>query len=325
MTMDRKVVMGVAFVLAATAVQADGWRFSAGPAWRSRVKTEVRGKAPVPTTPSWTQRGPYDCNPGEGDYDLGAKVEKTDPDFPDDNLWAVGASFEETTYTPGDGLARFASDDSDGALGLSVGLGRDVWEMGPVSVGLDLRFAGYWNLRSSASGFADGGTLSQRTGTDWWLFKGGPYPPDGDAADFEYAPNPERDSRVGTDFGPTTTTVVPGQTVRSYLKADLYQIGFGPTVTWRVCPWLDTYAGVEALLNLVATDFEANGRSASQTDCLLGFGGHAGLVARLTENLGLYGQVGYEWVDASDVSANGVEAEVDFSSLVISVGLRASF
>lgn len=320
--MNGKMAMGVVFVLAATVAQADGWRFSAGPAWRSRVKTEVRGNTPVPTTPGWTERTDPASNPG--DYDAATKVEKPDMDRPNsgDTLWAVGTSFKETTYTPGDGLARFASDDTDGALGLSVGFGRDVWEIGPVSVGLDLRFAGYWNLRSSASGFAGGGTSATRTGTDWWVFRGGPYPGE---SDFTYAPPPERDDRLDPEFGAPTQTAVPGQMVRSHLKADLYQIGLGPTVTWRVCPWLDAYAGVEVLLNLVALDFEANGASTSQTDCLLGFGGHAGLEARLTEHFGLYGQVGYEWVDASDVSAHGVEAEVDFSSLVLSAGLVVRF
>lgn len=320
--MRNQLAMGVAIVMIATVAQAEGWRFSAGPAWRSRVKTEVTGNTPVPTTLGWTERTDPASDPG--DYDSATKVEKPDTDNigSGDTLWAVGTSFTETTYTPGDGLARFGSDDTDGALGLSVGFGRDVWEIGPVSVGLDLRFAGYWNLRSSASGYADGGTLSTRTGTDWWVFRGGPFPGD---SDFTHAPPPERDDRLDPEFGAPTQTAVPGQMVRSHLKADLYQIGLGPTVTWRVCPWFSAYAGVEALLNLVSLDFEANGRSASQTDCLLGFGGHFGVEARLTENIGLYGQVGYEWVDESNISANGVKANADFSSLVVSAGIRFHF
>lgn len=301
--MRNQLAMGVAFVMIVTAAQAEGWRFSAGPAWRSRVKTEVRG-----TTPGWTERTDPANNPG--DYVSATKVEKPDSDNPGDMLWAVGTSFTKTTYTPGLG-----SDDTDGALGLSVGFGRDIWEIGPVSVGLDLRFAGYWNLRS----YAGVGTLSTYTGTDWWVFRGGPFPGHSDT-DFASAPPPERDPLLDPEFGPAATT-----TVRSRLKADLYQIGLGPTVTWRVCPWLSAYAGVEALLNLVALDFEANGRSASQTDCLLGFGGHLGVEARLTENIGLYGQVGYEWVDESDISANGVKANADFSSLVVSAGIRFHF
>lgn len=320
--MRNQLAMGVALVLMATVAQAEGWRFSAGPAWRSRVKTEVRGTTPVPTATGGTTRTPYDRDPGAGDYDPAAAVERPDPDMPGDNLYAVGASFQETTIVPGDSAARFRSDDTDETLGFSASLGRDVWSAGPVSVGLDLRFVGYWNLRSSASGFAGGGTSSTRTGTDWWLFKGGPYPGD---SDFSYAPNPERDDRVPTDYGDAVTTLLPGRTVRSRLKADLYQFGIGPTVTWRACSWLEAFAGAEVILNLASTDLRVGDASESDVDCLLGFGGRLGLVARLTENLGLFGQVGYEWVDMADVQVGNVAADVDFSSLVLAVGLQVSF
>lgn len=80
-------------------------------------------------------------------------------------------------------------------------------------------------------------------------------------------------------------------------------------MTWHALSWLDAYAGAEAILNLAAADFDANGSSTSRTDCLLGFGGHVGLEAKLTDCLGLYGQVGYEWVDASAASAGGLRTE----------------
>ena len=49
------------------------------------------------------------------------------------------------------------------------------------------------------------------------------------------------------------------------------------------------------------------------------------LAAYLTDYLGVYAEVGYEWVDKADVSAGGANAEVDFSSLVVSAGLMTSF
>ena len=320
--MKKQLAMGVVLVLVTTVAQADGWRFSAGPTWRSRVKTEIRGSQPVPTVTGGTTRTPYDRDPGAGDYDPAAAVERPDPDVAGDNLWAVGASFQETLVVPGDSAVNFRSDDTEETLGFSASLGRDVWSAGPVSVGLDLRFAGYWNLRSTSSAFASGGTSSTRTGTDWWLFKGGPFPDD---SDFSGAPNPERDDRVPTDYGDYATTILPGQTVRSRLRADLYQIGFGPTVTWRVCSWLEAFVGVEAILNLTSTDLKVGTASESDVDCLLGFGGRLGMVARLTENIGLYGQVGYEWIDATEVQVGDVAAEVDFSSLVLAVGLQINF
>ena len=164
--------------------------------------------------------------------------------------------------------------------------------------------------------------MATRTGTDWWLFKGGPYPDD---RDFTGAPPPERDDRVPTDFAAAATAQLPGRTVRARLEADLYQLGLGPTVTWRVCPWLDAYAGAAALCNLAALDFEAGTSRASETACLFGLAAEVGLVANLTENLGAFAEVGYEWIDEGRFSAGGLRAEADFSSLVVSVGLRLSF
>lgn len=317
--------LGLAFVLllaSVTAARAEGWHVSAGPAWRSRVKTSVRGAAPVPTMAGGTARSGYDRDPGAGDFDPSAVVERPDPDVPGDKLWAVGASFTETTTTPGDGAARVNATDAHGPLGLKARAGYDVWDAGPVSFALDLRFAGYWNIRSSAAGRAGGGSVATRTGTDWWLFTGGPYPDD---RDFAYAPNPERDPSAPTTWGPETVTRTPGQTMRARLRADLYQVGLGPTVTWRAFPWLDAYAGAAALCNLAALDFEAGTSRASETACLFGLAAEVGLVANLTENLGAFAEVGYEWIDKGRLSAGGLRAEADFSSLVVSAGLRLSF
>ena len=317
--------LGLAFVLllaSVTAARAEGWHVSAGPAWRSRVKTSVRGAAPVPTVAGGTARTGYDRDPGAGDFDPSTVVERPDPDVPGDTLWAVGASFTETTTTPGDGAARVNATDAHGPLGLKARAGYDVWDAGPVSFALDLRFAGYWNIRSSAAGRAGGGSVATRTGTDWWLFTGGPYPDD---RDFGYAPNPERDPSAPTTWGPETVTRTPGQAVRARLRADLYQVGLGPTVTWRAFPWLDAYAGAAALCSLAHLDFDAGASRASETRCRPGFAGEVGLTARLTDNFGLFAEVGYEWIDRFGASADGLSARVDFSGLVVSAGLAASF
>ena len=116
-----------------------------------------------------------------------------------------------------------------------------------------------------------------------------------------------------------------GRSVRSRIRADLYQIGLGPTVTWHAFSWLDAYASVAALCNIAALDFEAGESMASETQCRLGFAGEVGLAAYVNENVGFYAEVGYEWVDGFDTSVGGLAADVDFSSLVVSAGLAFRF
>ena len=223
---------------------------------------------------------------------------------------------------PDGGAAGVDATDTRAPLGLKARAGHDVWTAGDFSLALDLRFAGYWGVRADASGRGGGATAVTRTGTDWWLFTGGPYPDD---RDFGYAPNPERDPSAPTTWGPETVTRTPGQAVRARLRADLYQVGLGPTVTWRACPWLDAYAGAAALCNLAHLDFDAGASRASETRCRPGFAGEVGLTARLTDGLGLFAEVGYEWIDRFGASADGLSARVDFSGLVVSAGLAASF
>ena len=50
-----------------------------------------------------------------------------------------------------------------------------------------------------------------------------------------------------------------------------------------------------------------------------------GLTARRMDGLGLFAEVGYEWIDRFVASADGLSARVDFSGLVVSAGLSASF
>lgn len=80
-----------------------------------------------------------------------------------------------------------------------------------------------------------------------------------------------------------------------------------------------------ALCNIASLDFEAGASKASETKCGLGFAGEVGLAAYVTENVGLYAEVGYEWVDGFDAAADGIAADVDFSSLVVSAGLTYRF
>ena len=326
MKTNRKMMVYMMAACAATMASAEGWRLSVGPAWRTRVKAEIRGTASVPSVPGSYTRTGYDRDPGAGDWTPGEVTERRpDPSpaaAPGDELWAVGASFTETTVTPDGGAAGVDATDTRAPLGLKARAGHDVWTAGDFSLALDLRLAGYWGVRADASGRGGGATTVTRTGTDWWLFTGGPYPDD---RDFAYAPNPERDPSAPTTWGPETVTRTPGQAVRARLRADLYQVGLGPTVTWRAFPWLDAYAGAAALCSLAHLDFDAGASRASETRCRPGFAGELGLTARLTDGLGLFAEVGYEWIDRFGASADGLSARVDFSGLVVSAGLAASF
>ena len=309
MNTNKTLILMATVLCAASAVRADGWRLTVGPAWRAQMKTEMRGGVSERDYSSLYR----ELERGEWASHVGEAVERPDPAAghagvpADATLWGLGASYTETAVSC-DGTDRPSS------LGLKAKLGYDFYDNETISVGLDLRFAGYWNMRSSVG--ASGGS---RTVTDWWLFEDGPYPSD-PTGDFGFAPAP-----VFTPGSPADGTLAAVSAGRGRIRADLYQVGLGPTVTWHAFSWLDAYAGVAALANIAALDFEAGASKASETQCRFGVAGEVGLAAYVTENLGLYAEVGYEWVDGFDISAGPLSADVDFSSLIVSVGAAFRF
>ena len=315
-----------AALLVSAAVQAKGWRMTIGPAWRSQIKMETYGTVSTSAISAETTRTPYDRDPGAGEWTPDEVVETRpdpSPTAPEgDELWAIGANFIETTVTPNADGSLIDATDSRSALGLKAKVGFDIYESETISVGLDLRFASYWNMRTSAASNGGGATVLTRTGTDWWLFTGGPVPYD---RDFEDVSDPERSEVTPTTWTSEETSYISGQTVCTRLRSDLYQIGLGPTVSWHALSWLDAYVSVAALCNIAKLDFEAGDSRTSDTKCALGFAGDIGLAAYLTDNIGLYAEVGYEWVDRIDTSIDALSARVDFSSLVISAGVAFRF
>lgn len=306
--------------LAAATAQAEGWRFSAGPAWRSRVEVKTSGSASAPASVTSGSRST------DYSYDLSSPSETPDTSpgaSSGDTLWSVGATRTETVRVPGAGRADFSDTDSPDALGFNLAASYDFFSGETLSFGLGLRLAAFFDMKASSSRFLDMGSTRTVVTSGRSLLEA-PFPPTPPTAP---PPPAARDrlfipGRVDSD---STVHGAGSRFVRTRYRADLWQIGVGPNVTWHALSWLDAYAGAEAILNLVAADFDANGSSTSRTDCLLGFGGHVGLEAKLTDNLGLYGQVGYEWVDTSDVSTGGLRAEADFSSLVVSAGVVFRF
>ena len=326
----KKLIFGCVVGLMAISAAAESsgrgpWHVTVGPAWRARVKMETSGSLATPTV-SASSSLVHDSDPGSRSDWTSAEVteKKPDPNIAGDELWAVPATFTETTVTAGGGDAGLDASHDERPLGVKAKFGYDVWANDAFAVALDLRFAGYWNMRSSCSGRSGDAIETVKTGKDYWLFKGGPACPDD--TDFTGAPAPEFDAGSREyDSASTKTTAFGGTAVRSKLTADLYQIGIGPTVSWHALNWLDAYAGVAALCNIASLDFDAGSQSSSETQCRFGVAAEVGLVGYLTENLGLYGEVGYEWIDGFDASVGNLNADVDFSSLMVSAGIVITF
>ncbi len=340
--MNTKFTIGAIVTLTAIAAFADGapenelvkeegrgrWTLTIGPSWRSRVKMETHGTlvAPAPAQRSTDKRDMTD--PANWtDASLVADPNARTGGIPDDGkLWGVSDTRTEVYGTAGGDYSAGAFDE-ERPLGLNLQgcydfLRGDTW-----SVGLNMRFAGYWNMKSSSRGRYDAGSTLTETWQDDYIF------PDL-SPEAAFAPDPADAilANGSTMQGDPVIDTRGSRMVSTRLRADLYQIGLGPKVTWSPfvgwcdsLSWLDVYGGVEVLCNIAHTEFDADGRSSSQTDCLLGFGGNVGLVGNITDNIGIYGQVGYEWIDKSDVSAGGFKADIDYSSLVLSVGVQVRF
>ena len=324
----KKVLLFAVMMCAGMAIaegSANPWRLTVGPAWRSRVKASISGNAQVDAV-SASYTVTYDKDiAGKTSWGIGdvTTVPDTDPTAPaGSTLYAAESVRTETIASPGSGSGRIDASDEDSPLGFKMGIGYDFYDDGHFSVGLDLKFAAFWDMESQVSGSAGGGTVRVKKDKDYFLFENGPYPND---TDFSYSlPNvdpylPYREAISDR------TTILPLSAIRAMVTSDLYQLGIGPCFGWHVCNWLDAYAGVSALCNIASVDFDMNGRGESATECRFGVGADVGLVAWLTENIGLYAEVGYEWIDAPTVKNGGMSAELDYSSLIVSTGLMVRF
>ena len=177
-------------------------------------------------------------------------------------------------------------------------------------------------MESAVSGGVAGGSMRVQTMKDYFLFTNGPYPPAGSLTPFLPETDPYIPYRESIS---DTTTFIPSKSIRAMVTSDLYQLGIGPRFGWHVCNWFDAYAGVSVLCNIASVDFEANGRGESATECRFGAGADVGFAAWLSENIGLYAEVGYEWIDEPKVRNGGMLAEIDYSSLIVSTGLILKF
>ncbi len=322
----KQYLVGV-FVMMATAAFAEGahgWNLTIGPAWRARVKSSISASH-AGLTPSRTVTVDKEVA-GQTSWSEGDVVEVQDPDYLDDSTktkYAATQTTTERTVPPGD-VGGIDRADTDRPLGVKANLGYDYRISEQFSFGLNLKFAAYWNMRSSASGVVGGGTMSVRQTTDYYLFSNGPMPDDTDPDKFEFA-QPD-----ATPYNPyqeenETRTAIPGAFMGARIRSDLYQVGLGPQATWHIAPWLTAYGRLEALCNFANLEVDSTFSSDSSVKCLFGLGGALGLAASLTDRLGVYAEAGYEWIDKAKSDLGGASVEVDYSSLVISAGFVYQF
>ena len=323
--MKKVFMMSLAMlVFTVSAESVDGaWRFSAGPAWRSQVKASISGSVPVaPVIPSHTASYDKDIA-GKGSWSVGDVTTVPDPAAdngfapPGSTLYAAEAILTERTVTANDSTSRASNKDEDSLLGFRAGIGYDFYDNGDFSVGLDLKFAAFWNMKSAVAGAAGGGTVRIQTMKDYFLFENGPYPND---VDFSYSlPSTDPYLPYREEIS-DITTLLPSSKIRAMVTSDLYQIGIGPRLGWRLGDWFDAYAGASVLCNIMSVDFSVGGYGESVIECSFGAGAEIGLVAWLGDNFGIYAEAGYEWIDATKVRNGGLLAEMDYSSLVVSAG-----
>jgi len=338
----NRVVFAIGFFgcfCAALAAKGEGsrWTFSAGPAWRSGVKMETSGRVSDAYLPASSSRS-WDKDLDQSPSALGVSERKLDPQAgitvpAGQERWAATATRTDVTVSPGTSDGSVNASDTERPLGLTLQGGYDFYRAETFSVGVGLRFAGYWNMRSESSGRFSAGDIRTQTFKDYFLYEDRPYT--GNVGTDLKSWNRPSDTPVYDYAEPLSDTTVAGAGTRSFttrLRSDLYQIGLGPKITWTpfagVCEWmdwLDVYGGVEILCNIAYSKLEADGASGTSTDCRIGFGGNVGLTGNITDWLGIYGQVGYEWVDKTSVSAGSFSADIDYSSLVLSAGVQFRF
>lgn len=325
MDIKSRIVVSAVFAAVVSSSAFGGWELSVGPAWRSRAKSRISGSTQV-TPPPASFSVTYDkVLPTLGW--TGAEPEIVTVTDPVSSLltYAATATRTETAVTPGSASGSLDSSDSDDSMGLKADATWNFYEEGALSVGVNFRFAAYWGMRSTVYGSA-GGSTTVSTYTDYFLFSSGPYPPTVPGSPlwplFPLDATPSLPLRTPLA---ATTAPHPASAIRARITGDLYQLGVGPRISYCAFDWLEAYAGAAALCNISHVDFEVNGGENSATCCRLGAGGEVGAIAWMTDNLGLYAEVGYEWIDEADAKVGGAKAKTDFSSLVVSAGVVIGF
>lgn len=300
-------LFGFAFAAMVSVTALADFSFNAGYSWRTPMKTSFKGQV-------------REVRPQGGDYldgrvNLGEMADDGCPDWEGGTFGSiqnttVPAENDYTLILNRDDSVVSGGSDEDSTHGLTMAVGYDFYDNEVIAIGATLRFAGYWGLKNSTPG-------GYMVYNDTYRFTG--------LLDDGINPKPDRANYDEPDAYEGRDYLLGGPGGRVSLKSDLYQIGLGPKVTWHALSFLDVYGGVEALCCFVNSDLDAGGAAKSEVSNLWGVGGHLGLAGYVTDNIGFFGQVGYEWVDEDEIRVKGISAKTDYSSLVLSAGLLYRF
>ena len=313
-------LLGCALFAEDSSAKEGAWTFSAGPAWRNTVKMETHGAVYPPATAkrSTTSRDMSDAANWTGESLVADPMAGKGGIPKDGKLWGVSDVRNEVKGVPGRIYLVDDREEEDPA-GLNLQACYDFICGSCCSVGLGIRLAGYWGMEATTYGYFDAGSTRTEKWRENYVF-----PDLSPEADF--LPDPEDNiEHVSSTMVSSHTDKLGSRAIGTRLRADLYQVGIGPKATWHALGCLDVYGGIELLGNLSRGEFDADGASCSQTDFLLGVGGNLGLGLDIADGLGIYGQVGYEWIEKAELAAGGFNAEIDYSSLVLSAGIQLEF
>ena len=118
------------------------------------------------------------------------------------------------------------------------------------------------------------------------------------------------------------------------LEYRIWDLRFGPTVSWQVADRLTISSGVYGLLGLVDASLRTSGNltgahyRAKKSVCRGVFGMAFGLSAQfdITENVFLSGGVEYDWwSDAVDLSVGGAKSQIRLSDFSATLGMGITF
>ena len=300
-------------VCAMTAAAENPWSIAVGPAARIGAKTKISGTAAA--------NGHVTADPlgGSTTFDW-------DADGAGQVVQEVGDYFLDVTRS-----SSISAEDEDSAMGFNFVLSRDIVTKGTFDFGVRLGFSGYWgveqkgSLESTTDRYAFDALAPLFWGVDGWTPGGNYY---SDPLWYDQAGNVIPSVFVD----PSSSAVTSRQQIRT--RSSLYQISVGPTAKWSPTERFYVSIAPALLLNLVDLQLKRDtwtagndptSDSAHQTKALPGVGLYLQSGYLITENWGIYGSVGYEYMDKTDISCGSVRAETDFSSMVVSAGIEYRF
>lgn len=310
----------LSLVCALTVTAENPWSITVGPAARVGTKTKIS------STSSSAANGHVTPDPSGG-----ATTFDWDADGAGQVVLTGGAYFLDVTRSSA--TSSSSSENDETPMGFSFVLARDIVTEGTFDFGMRLGFSGYWGREQKASSDSTTDRYSfdalaplYWAGTGWT--PGGNYFSGLTGMWYDSAGN----VIPSVFLVPSASAISSRQQIRT--KSSLYQISVGPTAKWSPSKRFYVSIAPVLLLNLADTQMKrdvwtaaggSTSDSAHETKALPGAGLHLQSGYLLTESWGIYGSVGYEYIEKADIACGTVRAETDFSSLVVSAGVEYRF